>query len=562
MSNPLVNVINIKERMSDLKTAFTETNYADYIRQQVRGAMRLNMNALQGKTWRRLGYTNYDFRSYYYSYGRKEMQDNGKLTAKLKSIADKYASVQFTTVDDAFEAVINYVSRIDQIIYYRDAYKIEPALEQVRNQRHGYDGHKPWELIDVRSLGDEVNVVTSYKATHLDILHNLHISSEIPTQVAYYPSLRHWRENRAVRTTIGKYLTKYKDIISLSESEIKTMAERHLVKINARAGWTVKFMEHNDPEGWMRVYRSDDVRSCMRGMDAVRVYAHDKSVLRLAYLENGIGEIIGRCIVREDDEKGWLRVYPDPHGSTEGRFLLDSLKAMGYTENINLNGVLLEAIEEGSAYVCPYIDCGNGGDQYADLVHIDGKDYLELGSGDWEATRTDGYVGERCSCDECGDSCDEDELIWIDNEEIRVCPSCLDENFVYAYGRRYEEYFRSDECVEVNGSWYLMETASNHNIYQCDYDGEWYHGDELYHFDEGSVHVNDAVRVDHEHDGDNYIHPDYVHTLSDGTTCHDDDADEYQAEIDEAEAEAEAEDNTTNVEMSTHESVQVQGELV
>lgn len=413
-----------------------------------------------------------------------------------------------------------------------------------------YNLHPVYE--DAR-LGDEAHAEYNKLSQgwhRVNFLHVLHVSELNPAQIAYYPTLRHFREDRPVRTTVGKYLTKYKELYGLRETTIKAMAEKYMAKMQARAGWTLNFVEHNDPEGWVKVYASEHVSSCMRGETAVRVYAHDKSVLRLAYLTDGVNNIIARCIVRDDDEKGWLRVYPDPNGSSEGRFLLDTLIAAGYNKRTNLDGVLLQAIPHGGGYVCPYLDTGEDGAQAVDTTRVDGELYLVVDdNGEYDATNTDGMVGDRYTCDCCGDSCDGDDLTYIECDDRSVCEHCRNENYVYAYGNRYEEYFPKEDCVRVDGVCYLMATASNHDIYQCDYDDEWYHSDDLYFFDEGSVHVNDAVLVDHMHNGNEYVHPEYVHTLSDGTTCHSDDADEYQAEIDEAESDDEVEPKKPDVVM-------------
>jgi hypothetical protein len=48
-------------------------------------------------------------------------------------------------------------------------------------------------------------------------------------------------------------------------------------------------------------------------------------------------------------------------------------------------------------------------------------------------------------------------------------------------------------------------------------------------------HNDYVVNVQRAPDGEDWVFQDYVHELSDGTTCHRDDADEYEAEI-EAEA--------------------------
>ncbi len=481
---------------------------------------------------------------YYYVHTKPTYKRNGASVAKMRAMADKYKSTQIADVDsEAFTSVMGYLRHL----YNEGEFQmreVEPALLFIRERAD--DGE--WHMLDIRELHPlrDTPLTTelhdafstfNVRAKYMTVLHHLHVSEEVPSAVAYYPTLRAWRENKAVRTSMGKYLTKYMDLYCLNESQVKSMAEKHQANINASAGWTLKYIEHNDPDGWERVYNSEDVRSCMRGMGAVRVYAHEKSVLRLSYLEDSENKIIARCIVRDgdDSDKGWLRVYPDHNGNSQGRFLLDAIRADGYQKQTNLDGVLLRAVESsrGGGYVCPYLDSGDGGTQYVDVVTRDGVTYLLAGEGDYDASCTDGYVGESCSCDCCGEAYSEDYMTWIDSAEQRLCDYCRDENYTYAYGRRYEEYYRNEDCIEVNGTWYLMETADNHDIYQCEETDEWFHSDDMCFFDEGTVCRDVAVEVDHEHDGSDIIHPRRVHTLSDGTTCHDDDAEYYQAEIDE-----------------------------
>lgn len=548
MSNRLL------ERYTELKSFGTDSRTIHHVlKDYIKSGLRAQYETRVQGFWCRADW------EWYMKNTMAHYKRDGKALGMKRAMADKYKSTQFTDhTSDAYMAVMTYLYKL----YNEGEYtcrKIEPALMFIRERRD--EGH--WDMIRLTDrhplhgtvASDEDRdryAVYSSRVQTMAYLHQLHVSEEVPSQVAYYPTLRAWRDNKAVRTSMGKYLTKYKDMYGLSETDIKSMAEKYQSEINARAGWTLKYAEHNDPTEWERVYDSEAVRSCMRGMRAVRVYAHEKSVLRLAYLVDGTDKIIARCIVRTDDSKGWLRVYPDHNGHSEGRFLLDAIRADGYAKQINLDGVLLKAVQStgGGDYVCPYIDSGDGGDQCVDVVMRDGVEYLHVGYGDLDASCTDGYVGQSCSCDMCGDSHHEDDLNWIECDEQRVCEYCRDEHYTYAYGLRHEDYFPNEDCIQVGGNWYVTEYAHHHDIHECEITHEWYHSDDMYFFDEGQVCSDVAARVDHPHNGDDVIHPEYVHILSDGTNCHDDDAEHYQAEIDELN-----EDETTNVEMS-------QGELV
>ncbi len=450
--------------------------------------------------------------------------------------------------------------------------KVEPMYAQrVSNFR----GDLPvWQAVDVVALhpyrcntfeddATRDTVWTQYvhlEQIHQSIqrLHAIHQSTVDARQIAYYPTLKHMRAQREVRTTLGKYLTKYAEVFRLDERTIKSMAEKYNAIVSARVGWEVAFKEHDDPQGWIDVY-SDEIQSCMRGESAVRVYAHELSVLRLAYVKSG-NNAVARCIVRDDDRKGYLRVYPDPNGHPEGRFLLDSLKTLGYGNEIDLDGVLIQAIEHGSAYVCPYIDSGYNGTQSVDTVRRSGKTYLLVGEGSYSASNTSGLTNPSCSCDRCGDAVDEDDTSYVECDEVRVCQDCLDNNYTYAYGRlrHGEDYYREEDCIQANnGNNYVTEYAHEHDIYECDVDGDWYSLDDMYSFEEGYVYVNNAIDLDHKHISSDLdaAHPDYVTTLSDGTVCHSDDEEHYQSEIDELDEDESESERVTVAEPRTGKSV-------
>ena len=473
-----------------------------------------------------------------------EQQKRGHEIAKQKSIVNKIASQDATTSEDmeATYTYLKYMTYINEQI----ARKIEPTLFTTLTKLR-----EEWEGLDIMNklhpyVNDHSN--SSHDAyanaqmgfVRMNMLHQIHLSTEDINQIAYYPTLAHMRAGREVRTRLGRYLTKYQQAFKLTDTDIKSITEKHQANMRSRGGWSVEFIEHNDEGGWMTVYDSNDVGSCMKGMDAVRVYAHDKSVLRLAYVKAG-EKIIARCIVREDDAKGWLRVYPDPNGYAEGRYLLDYLKANGYDQQTSLDGALLRYITEGGSIVCPYIDYGSGGDQCVGVVERNGVKYLEVGRNDYSATNTNGYVEDNSQdCDECGDSTDSDDLTYIEHSGNNVCPCCRDNNYTYAYGSRYEDFFPEDECVRVNDNWYWRDTIHNHDIGYCEHSGEYYPNDEIVNTYDGDYHQDYVVSVDRHTDYE-YVYENNVHTLSDGTTCHEDDADHYQAEIDDAEISADAE---------------------
>jgi hypothetical protein len=298
----------------------------------------------------------------------------------------------------------------------------------------------------------------------------------------------------------------------------------------------------------------------MKGVNAVEVYAHEKSVIRLAYIQSLSGDILARCIVRED-EKQYVRVYPDANGSTEGKYLQQYLKANGYTHG-NLEGCLLKMIEhedEDDIFVAPYIDAGSDGNgssgsaQSGELVDIDDKTYIEITShGDLCLSMTNGYTDDveddedMSECDECGDMEHNDDMSSTYHDQY-VCRHCIDNHYSFAWVRSNEQdYVHEDQVIFVGDEAYHENVdLSAFDIYACEQSGVNYHIDDLVMTLRGFIYCDLVETLDHDDaDGNSSAHQDDVHELSDGTTCHTDDAERIQAEID-AEAEDETDDEPT-----------------
>jgi hypothetical protein len=431
-----------------------------------------------------------------------------------------------------------YIKRIDQLEKVRD--KLEPRLKKI-DQEFEVGG---WTYMNWNALG--ITYEQGANLGYLFNLHRTHVSLMNPLQIAHYPTLKHLRDGREVVTKLGKYLTTFKDFIGLSEANIKDIVEKYNAIVASRTGWEVRFIESTDADGFVRIYRDASAGSCMKGMDAVRVYAHEKSVIRLAYIQSQSGEILARCIVRED-LKQYVRIYPDANGSTEGKYLQQYLKANGYTHG-NLEGCLLQMIEhedEDEIFVAPYIDAGvqgngsEGSAQSGELVDIDGKTYIEINThGDLTLTMTNGYTDDvededMSECDECGELENNDSMYSTYHDQY-ICEHCINNNYYYAYVRNGQDYVHCDSVVSVGDEHYHVDYLDRYDIYYCDFAEDYFHIDDLVSTAHGFVHIDHANALDHEDtDGNNFAIIDEAHELSDGTWCHINNAKELQAEIDE-----------------------------
>jgi len=426
------------------------------------------------------------------------------------------------------------VSYINWIKYNCNSYliqKLEPQLINIMGKWQGEWLHIPY----ADYLGEiDNNSFLLSKHQNIQVLHNIHESIEDPVLIAYYPTLEHLRLNRIVKTKLGKYLTKYQNELGLNEAQIKLMVEKHNARLEARSGWSVKFIESNDPNGWSRIYADCEFKSCMntetKAKPYVKCYAHDKSVLRLAYLQSG--DIIkARCIVREDDPDNlqWIRTYPPADQSAEGTYLKSYLESNGYKRG-DLMGVLLKTWwHEAGCWASPYVDWGNGDEPFGDHKTIDGEHYIKVNEdGELSLNHTDGTTWlededddddeDYISCQCCGESYHSDELNSDDE-----CDDC-ENNFTYAYSQSgNREYVRNSDVVTVDNEDYDVNYISDYDIYCCEQDGEFYHVDDLVLTSMGYIYHGYAVALDHEdNDGNDYAHEDDTMDLPDGTKCHKD----------------------------------------
>lgn len=430
------------------------------------------------------------------------------------------------------ESELSYINTLRSQLSREVAHRIEPRLAYIEDQ------FKTGQWVKLSYISYVESASRNDRFEVINTLHNVHESTADPLLIAYYPSIDHMRKGREIRTKLGKYLKTYQIELGLGDDDIKSIVEKHNAMIEARAGWTVKFIGSNDPKGWHNVYANCTIRSCMsdhkgEAEEAISLYAHDESVLRLAFIQSG-DEIIARAIVR-DDLKQYVRIYPDPQSKAEGTFLKSYLKNLGY-EHGSLNGVLIRTFHhDDGGYCCPYIDRGTMNDYpEGEIVRADGRLYIRIvENGDIKVTLTNGRTEEHeeyeCEC--CGDYFHEDDM----NGDI--CDHCYDE-YTLAHGRnRNDTWIHNSEVIWVGDEAYDPEWLSDNDIYYDEYNGEYYHLDDLVNTSRGLVHHDDCTLLDHEdNEGNSHAVDEDTHELSDGKICHKDDAESLEAELSESEA--------------------------
>lgn len=309
-----------------------------------------------------------------------------------------------------------------------------------------------------------------------------HKSETDPNRIAYTRDERSGEQDRQAVTSIGKYLTRHfphapsdviRDIVAQHTygGSIVMVNDKHKM-INAVINGPRSCMSH-----------SFDIK-CNDGIRRHPYAVYDPSLgWSMAVRYDSDDMVLGRCLVyARDEEKCFVRSYKRERNETShsgaDEAIESWLKSQGYTKLIAWPcGTPLVRYElPTGGYLMPYID---GGTQ-----NVDEEEFTIDSNGDLEANNTNGLVNAgNCECEDCGARFnDEDEGGWVGiHEDTHVCQNCLDNDYTYAYSRRgNEHYIRSEDVIEVGGSYYDTNYLSDNNIVElangdyCDADNAVY----------------------------------------------------------------------------------------
>ena len=247
----------------------------------------------------------------------------------------------------------------------------------------------------------------------------------------------------------------------------------------------------------VQVYQ-DGPQSCMRGEDAVRVYAAGD--LAIAWLECLVaghdkhGKPIARALVWPD-RKVFGRIYPtDCNWQSDGfanygeaqdcaSALESRLKALGYSStyegSASFDGARLAKDEiEGDTYAMPYLDQGYGVD--------DGGDYwLMSRCADHACDNTDGTLSVAPERYAYCEHCESDIMFEGDAHTVATrvrhgsgssyetwCEYCV-EHYTFTCQGIDETFSDRVDCVEIYGETYTLAWAED-NAYVSDLSGDWF----------------------------------------------------------------------------------------
>lgn len=301
----------------------------------------------------------------------------------------------------------------------------------------------------------------------LDQKHCFHLSQTDPEALAYFRTDDKLRRDIATKISVGRFIKKFWP--HLLDHEVRDIVSAHRNEVGNRI---VKFS--TDPSEIVSIYEHGP-RSCMRGMDCVRIYG-DSPDLAVAYLGNLESRQISARAVVWPAKQIYVRTYGDD-------LLRMLLERMGYTHG-DLEGARVRRIEEHGRIVMPYLD----GPQNADE---DGDWLILTEAGDLECCNTSGYASggrERCSC--CGDRVGDDEIYTADDGE-RVCTDCIGS---HNYGNTRCSYV----WATVDARWHHdTEVCRRDNCWWSEYHDMWV-SDDLSYSDFGLVELEDGSVVEED----------------------------------------------------------------
>lgn len=121
-----------------------------------------------------------------------------------------------------------------------------------------------------------------------------------------------------------------------------------------------------------------------------------------------------------------------------------------------------------------------------------------------------------------------------------ICDNCYDE-YTLAQGRNGNEtYIHNDDVIWVDDTAFDPNWLEENNIYYANYNGEYYHLDDLVNTSRGYAHHGDCTLLDYEDsEGNPHAVDEDTHELSNGKICHKDDAESLEAELKTSEATSE-----------------------
>lgn len=398
--------------------------------------------------------------------------------------------------------------------YFHTAYQTCPCRDWHGREQRKYPMHPAVE----KALESEHQPYD----WHLLTLEWPHVSED-STRLAYTRDVRSGEADRQTVTTVGKYITRH--FKTMPDHEVRNLVALYAVGESCKFVHTMAEMLHALIQGPSSCMVRDFNIRCEDGVrrHPYEVYDPKYGWHMAVYESNKV--ILGRALCMRDNDAGYyVRTYRrDDNYSHSDERLEAWLTSQGYSKQSYWERdtkLALHRVNDGEI-LAPYID---GSYQHVDIC----GNHLEIcRDGEYECTSTGGLAsGGGNECADCGNRFSDGDGYWVGrHEDSHVCESCCDNNYYYAYGRNGNQYYvhsdnmvrvgdelfdeiylgdndivslengdyaHIDNCVEINGDWYVLEDERicqpedsddyclTEDCWLCEESSNWYTDDTEY----------------------------------------------------------------------------------
>tara|TARA_R110000772_G_scaffold16184_11_gene46269 strand:+ start:5528 stop:7111 length:1584 start_codon:yes stop_codon:yes gene_type:complete len=326
-----------------------------------------------------------------------------------------------------------------------------------------------------------------------------HVSTNDASQIAYYPTIQRFLEDRPVTTRAGRLFRKAIPM-NRDDAVVASVTNEYMKHLNppelkwARTEEEIEYVFRNGPRSCMGGIEKEADGECylLSKIHPSRVYATDS--LGVAYLEKDNGAISSRTVVNMKD-KEYNRIY----GNVS--HLREALKINGYKGG-TLGGCKVKIIkDENDLVIMPYID-------NCEALIYDDNEHYTIVEGDCDGEgysreevvgtphETSGYLEEVQECNKDGCDCvylqSGDQGSYIAHKGT-YCKSCFDKEDTVesrhegcsilrsqaTYLTYKDDWYMTNDiqCVIIDGEMYLenklsevgMYIAGNHRLVKSEY---------------------------------------------------------------------------------------------
>ena len=249
--------------------------------------------------------------------------------------------------------------------------------------------------------------------------------------------------------------------------------------------------------------------SCMRGYNSkyVEIYKYNPDVVSLLTVENST-ECVAKALLWDIPYNGLCldRVYHHKDNFADAQSIIAYARTLNADVSDNCfrgrNDVSSSIdLDISSCTYLPYFDSFRGiSGQEKNILTIDSSSNSQLETTDGSGLIECSHCGEHtirysdsCAycgthiesqirCASCEEYCDEDDMTYIDNENVSVCHNCIDE---YSYCEDCDRYYGNSDMIYVSGINTDVCNVCINNYYFCN-DCEEYYDEEQMTYIEGA----------------------------------------------------------------------------